>query len=74
MATERAGDYRSRAAQARRISANMQNRKAQTELQDMADALDAEAERLEHAEEPEPAPPPTDDPDKRRGTPKRRIF
>jgi hypothetical protein len=52
----------------------MQNRKAQTELQDMADALDAEAERLEHAEEPEPAPPPTDDPDKRRGTPKRRIF
>ena len=60
MATERAGDYRSRAAQARRISANMQNRKAQTELRDMADALDAEAERLE-AEEPEPAPPTTDD-------------
>lgn len=74
MATERAGGYRSRATQARRISANMQNCKAQTELRDMADALDAEAERLEHAEEPEPAPPPTDDSDKRLSTPKRRIF
>lgn len=61
MATERSGDYRSRAAQARRISANMQNRKAQTELQDMADALDAEAERLEHPQEPQTRPAPPND-------------
>ena len=61
MAAERAADYRARAAQARRISVNMQKRSAQIELRDMADALDAEAERLEHAAVAEPAPPKTDD-------------
>lgn len=61
MGSKRAHEYRARAAQARRISVNMHNRSAQVELSDMADALDAEAERLEHAAEPEPAPPKTDD-------------
>lgn len=54
MAIESAGGFRARAAQARRISFNMRNRKARIGLKDMADALDAEAERLENAEEPEP--------------------
>ena len=54
MASERAGNYRARAAQARRISVNMHNRAAQIELRDMADALDAEAERLEEEHEPGP--------------------
>lgn len=54
MASDSAGDYRARAAQARRISVNMHNRSAQVELRDMADALDAEAERLELEKEPEP--------------------
>lgn len=61
MAAERAADYRARAAQARRISVNMHKRSAQIELRDMADALDAEAERLEHAAVAEPAPTKTDD-------------
>lgn len=61
MAAERAADYRARAEQARRISVNMHNRGAQMELRDMADALDAEAERLEHAAVAEPAPPKTED-------------
>ena len=57
MATESADDFRARAAQARRISVKMNSRSAQVELSDMADALDAEAERLENVEEPEPEPP-----------------
>lgn len=61
MGSNRAGEYRARATQARRISVNMHSRSAQIELNDMADALDAEAERLENAAEPEPAPPKTDD-------------
>ena len=61
MGSKRAHEYRARAAQARRISVNMHNRSAQVELSDMADALDAEAERLEQVDEPEPAPPKTDD-------------
>jgi hypothetical protein len=58
MASENAGDYRARAAQARRISVNMHNRAAQVELRDMADALDAEAERLEGDTNGDPTTPP----------------
>ena len=54
MAINSAAGYRARAAQARRISLNMHNRAAQIELRDMADALDAEAKRLEQAQEPAP--------------------
>lgn len=50
MATDRANQFRVRAAQARRISDNMHNRKAQIELRDMADALDEEAKRLDEEE------------------------
>jgi hypothetical protein len=50
MATESADQYRARATQARRISDNMHNRQAQIELRDMADALDAEAKRLDDEE------------------------
>jgi hypothetical protein len=67
MASENAGDYRARAAQARRISVNMHNRAAQVELRDMADALDAEAERLEEDASPDPTPPQGEEPDDKEG-------
>lgn len=48
MSTNSAADYRARATQARRIAENMHNRQARIDLIGMADALDAEADQLEH--------------------------
>ena len=62
MAIESADEYRARAAQARRISGGLQDPKAQNELRDMADALDAEADRIEKERgAPNPVPPPSND-------------
>lgn len=61
MATEISDEFRARASQARRISDNMENREAQSGLRLMADELDAEADRLDNEETPNPMPSPTND-------------
>ena len=54
MATTSAEQFRARATQARRIAENMHGREGQIELGDMANALDAEADRLESCKDPNP--------------------
>lgn len=49
-------EFRARATQARRISENMHTCSAKIELRDMADALDAEADRLESDIKAQPTP------------------
>lgn len=58
MATNSAAEFRARATQARRIADNMDNLDAQIGMRDMAEALDAEADRLEGGEPPNLLPPP----------------
>jgi hypothetical protein len=47
--TETIAEIRTRAAQARSIAENLHNRRAQVELQEIAEALEAEAAKLEEA-------------------------
>lgn len=61
MATNSSADYRARATQARRIAKNMHNNQARIDLNHMADALDAEADQLEHSATPNPIPPAVQD-------------
>lgn len=61
MAMTRSEEFRARATQARRIAQTMQNHEGQADLRDMADALDAEADRLESHQAPHLIPPPTND-------------
>jgi len=53
-----AAEIRIRAEQARRLSAAVHSRQAQIELQQIADALEAEAEKLESARLLDPLPNP----------------
>jgi hypothetical protein len=56
MTNQTATELRARATQARRIAENIHNQRAHIELREMADALDAEAEKLERGG-PESIPP-----------------
>lgn len=50
MPNETIAEIRARAAQARRIATNIHNLRAQLELREMAEALEAEASKLEAEE------------------------
>lgn len=58
MVSQNANECRARATQAQRIAAEMHIGQAQTELRDMATALDDEANRLELEETQKPTLPP----------------
>ena len=58
MPNRTSAELRARAAEARRISGNTLSPQAQRELLEMADALEAEADRLESREAPNEMPPP----------------
>ena len=61
MVTNTSDDYRARATQARRIAKNMHNNQARIDLNHMADALDVEADQLDHNAMPNPVPPTAQD-------------
>ena len=54
-----AAQLRDRAAHARRLADDMFNREAQSELHDIASAMDAEADQLDGCEITGPVPGPT---------------
>lgn len=58
MANETAAELRTRAAQARRIADNLHSDQACFELRQIADALEAEADKLERANVPSGMPSP----------------